>query len=61
MKPNIFHYIYSQPTMLRKGIFDSSNNSIFMPIRASIFVKPAPIQGRLVTNKWYFEEREHLK
>ena len=59
---NIFHFVYSQNSLMQKGIFYSKpKTSVFNPVRKNIFQKPNSLRNRLIAVKWMFPEREHLK
>ena len=58
---NFFHFSYSEKTKFLKSCLNYKSPSIYVPKQRKIEGPPAALRTRLVTENWYFEEREHLK
>jgi len=57
----LFHFVFGQSLKLAKGISEIRTHSIFFPKKRKFLAQPATLKHRIVTDNWYFEEREHLK
>ena len=58
---DFFHFSYSEKTKFLKSCLNYKSPSIYVPKQKKVETPPSALRTRLVTENWYFEEREHLK